>query len=208
MGAYLWVDQVIRMTGPAEHQPQYTAAEYFALEAQREVRHEFFEGEFFAIAGAGIAHNTIAQNFILKLRPALRGKNCRVQIEAVQLAVEESRHYTYPDVMVSCDPADQHKSQQLHSPVLIVEVLSPSRGLKFNQYKKLPSLRHYLLVSQATWLVEWYQLTDYGAWAHTALAEAEDALAIPELGLAMTLAEGYEEAGVGPAKLDFGSEGR
>lgn len=197
--------------GRAEQQKQCTPAEYFALEAQSEVRHEFFEGEIFAMAGASIAHNTIAQNFILKLRPALRGKNCRVQIEAVRLAVEEGRHYAYPDVMVSCDPADQRESQQLHLPILIVEVLSSSteaydRGLKFNQYKKLPSLRHYLLVSQTTWLVEWYQLTEYGAWAYTALAEAEDALSIPELGLAMTLAEVYDEAGVAPLKLNFGAE--
>lgn len=194
--------------GHPEHQKHYTAAEYFALEAQSEVRHEFFEGEVFAMAGASIAHNTIAQNFILKLRPALRGKNCRVQLEAVRLMVEEGRHYTYPDVMVSCDPADQRESQHLRSPVLIVEVLSPSteaydRGLKFNQYKKLPSLRHYLLVSQTTWLVEWYQLTEHGVWAHTALAEAEDMLAIPDLGLLMTLADVYEEAGVAPMKLNF-----
>lgn len=57
--------------------------------------------------------------------------------------------------MVSCDPDDQRENQQLHKLLLIVEVLSPSteaydRGLEFNQYKKLPSLRHYLLVSQHT----------------------------------------------------------
>ena len=197
--------------GQAEHQKQYTVADYFALEAQSEVRHEFFEGEIFAMAGASIAHNTIAGNFYVTLRQSLRGKKCRVQMEAVRLAVEEGRHYTYPDVMVSCDPTDQRESQQLHLPIIIIEVLSPSteaydRGLKFNQYKKLPSLRHYLLVSQATWLVVWYQLTEHGAWAHTALAEAEDALAIPELGLAMTLAEVYEEAGVAPMKLNFEAE--
>jgi len=198
--------------GQAELQPfQYTPEEYFALEEKSEVRHEFYEGEIFAMAGASIAHNTIAGNFYIALRSSLRGKKCRAQMEAVRLAVQENQHYTYPDVMVSCDPADQRESQQLHHPVLIVEVLSPSteaydRGLKFNQYKKLPSLRHYLLVSQTTWLVEWYQLTEHGAWAHTALAEAEDALAIPELGLAMTLAEVYEEAGVVPMKLNFGTE--
>ncbi|GAA4507939.1 Uma2 family endonuclease [Hymenobacter ginsengisoli] len=199
--------------GRPEQQKQYTADDYFALEAQSEVRHEFFEGEIFAMAGASIAHNTIVGNFYIMLRQSLRGKNCRVQLEAVRLAVEEGRHYTYPDVMVSCDPADQRESQQLRNPVLIVEVLSPSteaydRGLKFNQYKKLPSLRHYLLVSQTTWLVEWYQLTEHRAWAHTALAEAEDTLAIPELGLTMTLADVYEEAGVAPLKLNFGSEGQ
>lgn len=197
--------------GYAGQKQKCTTAEYFELEAHSEVRHEFFEGEIFAMAGASIAHNTIAGNCYIMLRQSLRGKKCRVQLEAVRLAVEEGRHYTYPDVMVSCDPADQRESQQLHRPVLIVEVLSPSteaydRGLKFNQYKKLPSLRHYLLVSQTTWLVEWYQLTEHGAWAHTALAEAEDALTIPELGMTMTLAEVYEEAGVAPMKLNFKSE--
>jgi Uma2 family endonuclease len=200
--------------GQAEPLPRRsTAEEYLALELASEVRHEFFEGEVFAMAGASIAHNTIAGNFYMTLRQSLRGKNCRVQMEAVRLAVEENRHYTYPDVMVRCDPADQRESQHLHLPVLIVEVLSPSteaydRGLKFNQYKKLPSLRHYLLVSQTTWLVEWYQLTEYGAWAHTALAEANDALAIPELGLAMTLVDIYEEADVAPMKLNFEAEAK
>lgn len=195
--------------GQPELQPRhYTAEEYFALEAVSDTRHEFFEGEVFAMAGESIAHNTIAQNFILALRPALRGKRCQVIMETVQLAVEENRHYTYPDIVVSCNPQDQHENQRLHHPLLIVEVLSPSteaydRGLKFNQYKKLPSLRHYLLVSQKTWLVEWYQLSEHGVWGHTALAEAEDAVIIPELGLTMTLVQVYEEAGIAPMQAGF-----
>ncbi|MDQ2769938.1 MAG: Uma2 family endonuclease [Bacteroidota bacterium] len=195
--------------GQPELQPHhYTAEEYFALEAQSDVRHEFFEGEVFAMAGESIAHNTIAQNFVLALRPALRGKTCRVQMEGIQLAVEANRHYTYPDIVVSCDPDDQRESRRLHHPLLIVEVLSPSteaydRGLKFNQYKKLTSLRHYLLVSQKTWLVEWYQLSEHGLWGHTALAEAADAVVIPELNLTLTLVQIYEEAGVVPMAAGF-----
>jgi len=154
--------------GQPEMQPRrYTAEEYFALEEKGEIRHEFFEGEVFAMAGESIAHNIIAQNFVLALRPALRGKNYQVMMETVQLAVGANRHYTYPDIVVSCDPQDRQESRRLHQPVLIVEVLSPSteaydRGLKFNQYKKLPSLRHHLLVSKKTWLVEWYQLSEHG----------------------------------------------
>ena len=198
--------------GHPETQPRrHTADEYFTLEAQSSLRHEFFEGEVFAMAGESIAHNTIVQNFVLTLRPALRGKKCQVIIETVQLAVEASRHYTYPDVVVSCDPQDQQESRRLHHPVLIVEVLSPSteaydRGLKFNQYKKLPSLRHYLLVSQKTWLVEWYQLGEHGVWGHTALAEATDAVVIPGLNLTMTLVQIYEEAGVAPMAAGFAAE--
>ncbi|RYE91342.1 MAG: Uma2 family endonuclease [Cytophagaceae bacterium] len=144
---------IFGFVGHAEVQPHYyTAAEYFALEEKSEIRHEFFGGEIFAMAGASIAHNTIALNVAILLRQNLRGEKCRVQVEAVRLAVDENQHYTCPDVMVNCDPHSQRESQQLHRPVLIVEVLSPAtgaydRGLKFNQYKKLPSLRHYLLVS-------------------------------------------------------------
>ena len=198
--------------GQVEIPPRrYTPEEYFALEAEGSVRHEFFEGEVFAMAGESIAHNTISLNMAMACRQALRGRQCRVQMEGIQLAVEANRHYTYPDIVVSCDPQDQHESRRLYNPLLIVEVLSPSteaydRGLKFNQYKKLPSLRHYLLVSQKTWLVEWYQLSEHGIWGHTALAEAEDAVVIPELNLTMTLAQIYEEAGVSPMKAGFTEE--
>ena len=85
---------------------RYTVDEYFALEEKGEIRHEFFEGEVFAMAGGSIAYNTIVQNFVLTLRPALRGNRCRVAIETVQLAVEAGRHYTYPDIVVSCDQQD------------------------------------------------------------------------------------------------------
>ena len=192
---------------------RYTTKEYFALEEKGEIRHEFFEGEVFAMVGESIAHNIIAQNFVLALRPALRGKNCQVIMETVQLAVEANRHYTDPDpdIVVSCDQQDRQGSRRRHHPVLIVEVLSPSteaydRGLKFNQYKKLPSLRHYLLVSQKTWLVEWYQLSEHGVWGHTALAEAADAVIIPELNLTLALEQIYEEAGVAPMKAGFAAE--
>ena len=191
--------------------PRYSAEEYFALEEKSPVRHEFFEGEVFAMAGASSTHNDIVQNFVLALRPRLRGSGCQVKIETMRLAIEPGHHYAYPDVMVSCDPHDQRESQQLHSPVLIVEVLSPSteaydRGLKFNQYKKLPSLRHYLLVSQKTWLVEWYQLTEHGVWGHTVLTEAEDAAFIAELNLTLTLTQIYEEVGIAPMKIGFAAE--
>ena len=165
------------------------------------------------MAGESIAHNTISLNVAMACRQALRGKRCRVQMEGSQLAVEANRHYTYPDIVVSCDPQDQHEQRRPHHPVFIVEVLSPSteaydRGLKFNQYKKLPSLRHYLLVSQKTWLVEWYQLREHGVWGHTALAEAADAVVIPELNLTMTLVQIYEEAGVAPIAAGFAEEAK
>lgn len=192
--------------GQAEHKPRYTAAEYLALEAQSEVRHEFFEGEIFVMAGESIAHNLLALNISFALRQSLRGRGCRVLVEGVQLAVQENRHYTYPDVMVSCDPEDQRETRMLRHPVLLVEVLSPStaaydRALKFKKYKELPSLQHYLLISQHYWLVEWFRRGDNNEWSYTALTETTDILTIPALNLTLTLEQVYEETGLAPLRF-------
>ncbi len=153
---------------------RYSVAEYMALEVRSDVRHEFFEGEVFAMAGASIRHNLLIGNCFLALRTGLRGSKCRVFTESVQLAVERGRYYNYPDVAVTCTPADLAAERTIESPVLLIEVLSKStanrdRSWKFNQYKQLPTLRHYLLVSQTTCLVEWYRREESGVWSFTPL---------------------------------------
>ncbi|GAA4359830.1 Uma2 family endonuclease [Hymenobacter saemangeumensis] len=185
---------------------RYTVEEYFALEEQSEVRHEFFDGEVFAMAGASVPHNLLAVNFVSSFKQALRGRPCKAVMEGVQLAVQQGRHYVYPDVMISCDPADQLAQLTFQAPVLIVEVLSPStedydRGQKFNQYKKLPSLQHYLLVSQNSWLVEWRRREANNGWSFMPLVEETDALVIPELNISLTVAEIYEGTGVAPLRI-------
>lgn len=185
---------------------RYTVEEYLALEEQSEVRHEFFEGEIFAMAGADISHNLIGVNLVSAFKQALRGKPCRALMEGVQLAVQEGRHYTYPDVMITCDAADQQAKRIVKAPVLLIEILSPStseydRGRKFNQYKQLPSLQHYLLVSQTSWLVEWYRREPGNIWSFTPLVEAEDALVIPDLNINLTVAEIYEGTDVAPLRV-------
>lgn len=190
---------------------RYTVAEYMALEEQSDVRHEFFEGEVFAMAGATIRHNTMVLNCALALRAGLRGKSCRVFAESVQLAVEHGRYYNYPDVMVTCAPADLLAERTVESPTLLMEVLSKStenrdRSWKFNRYKQLPSLRHYLLVSQTTCLVEWYRREDSGVWSFTPFALFTDELFIPELNLTLRLQDIYEDTGVTQMTIRFDSE--
>ncbi|WP_046244220.1 Uma2 family endonuclease [Hymenobacter terrenus] len=193
--------------GQEEQQPRrYTVEEYLAMEEQSEVRHEYFDGEVFAMAGADVSHNLIGLNFAASFRQALRGKPCKVLMEGVQLAVQEGRHYTYPDVIITCDPEDQRAKRMLKAPVLLIEVLSPStaeydRGRKFNQYKQLPSLQHYLLVSQTSWLVEWYRREANNIWSFTPLVEAEDALVIPNLNINLSVVEIYEGTDVAPLRI-------
>lgn len=187
---------------------RYTVAEYFALEEASGTRHEFFEGEVFAMAGESKAHNLIAGNIYVSLRLALRGRGCQAFMENVQLAVRREQQYVYPDVLVTCSPHDAQQTRRIESPVLLVEVLSPStayydRGHKFKQYKTLPSLQHYLLVAQNRWLVEWYRRTPGNEWTHTVLTEPDEEIVVPELNFRLTLAQVYEDTQVAPLRPHF-----
>ena len=184
-----------------QQRQRYTVQEYMNLEVRSEVRHEFFEGEVFAMSGASIRHNLLIGNCFLALRAGLRGRECRVFFESVQLAVEHGRYYNYPDVAVTCAPADLVAERTIEAPVLLIEVLSKStqnrdRSWKFNQYKQLLSLRHYLLISQTICLVEWYRREESGVWSFTPLALFTDEMFIPELGLTLRLQDIYEDTGV------------
>ncbi|GAA4371697.1 Uma2 family endonuclease [Hymenobacter koreensis] len=179
----------------------YTVDEYMALELTSELRHEFFAGEVYAMSGGTSAHNTITLNCASSLRTALRGSGCRVYMESVQLAVAQGHYYTYPDVMVTCHPDDIAAERTMRHPVLIIEVLSPStadhdRSWKFNQYKQLASLQHYILVSQHVCLVEWFRREPSGVWSFTALADMTDVLEMPELGVTLRVQDIYDEVAV------------
>ena len=173
------------------------------------MRHEYFEGQVFAMAGGTKVHNLIKGNLIEHMRPALRKRGCQLFDETVKLATVDAgdkSRYTYPDIMVSCNAADRHDPQAVRQPVLIIEVLSPStaeydRSLKFLEYQKLLSLQHHLLVSQTKWLIEWYQREDRG-WFLTLLAHAEDVLRIPDLHIEVSLAQIYEDTDVAPLQVE------
>lgn len=145
----------------------YTPEEYFELEETSEIRHKYFEGEIFAMAGASKSHNVLAQNLAAGLRAALRGRGCQTFMEDVRLVMKENVYYVYPDVLVTCDPADRRDAYLVRHPVLIAEILSPStaeydRTKKFANYQKINSLRHYLLVSQTVWVVGWLRRDEAG----------------------------------------------
>jgi len=184
----------------------YTPEEYFELEAHSEIRHEYVEGEVFAMAGASIAHNLIKGNLVAALRTEARRRGCRVLDENVRLEVRQNALYVYPDVLVTCDPADRRETHIVRHPVLIAEIQSPStaeydRTEKFANYQKMPSLRHYLLVSQTAWVVEWFRRDEAGQWIYTLLHEPTGVLEIPDLGLVLPLRELYEDTDVAPLRL-------
>ena len=132
-------------------QPVFDAQAYLAWEAEQSTKHEYHDGEVFAMAGASDAHVTVAGNVYMALRNHLRGSPCNVFISDMKLRVEEDNAFFYPDVFVTCAESDRGQSHSKSAPVLVVEVLSPAtsaydRGAKFAAYRKLPTLREYALI--------------------------------------------------------------
>ena len=192
----------------------YTVEEYFAFEEQSGIRHEYYHGELFPLdgpdspegmAGGTKAHNKLIQNWVLALRLGLGERECEVFSENVRLAIEAGQYYNYPDVVVSCDPNDDDP-RTVHQPILIVEVLSRSteahdRGWKAEQYRQLPSLQQYVLVTQTRLLVESYTRVSDNTWNLVSYRQLTDMLPIPSLELAVSLADIYKRLHIPPLRL-------
>jgi len=149
-----------------------TEEEYLAMETESDLKHEYFEGEIFAMTGASEKHNLIAANVIGELRSQLKTKPCRVYPGDMRLKIEATGLYTYPDVMIVCGPrrfAEPGRTDTLTNPLVIIEVLSDStenydRGKKFQHYKSLNSLREYILISQHQEKIECWFKNERGIW--------------------------------------------
>jgi Uma2 family endonuclease len=135
------------------HSVDYSYADYLALEAASTTKHEYLGGQIFGMAGVTPEHAAIAAAVVALLFPQLRAGRCRVHDSDLRVRVAVTGLATYPDVTVVCGPRELHPEDQnaVTNPTLIVEVLSPGtagydRGDKFEHYKRIPSLRQYVLV--------------------------------------------------------------
>ncbi len=180
-----------------------TEDDYLRVEEAAAVKHEFVAGRVHAMAGASERHNRIALNIAFHLRAATRGRACRAFMADMKLRLDEGPVFYYPDAMLVCDPADDHPTYK-RAPCLIAEVLSPATGAidqreKWSAYRKLPSLRYYLLVdSERLWARAFFRDAQ-GNWLEQAL-ERDDALEVACDGtrLRLTLDDLYEDTGLLP----------
>ena len=148
----------------AQLQPHWlSVADYLAFEECSEVKHEYINGEIYAMAGASARHNRITLNLASRLIGHLRGSPCEVFVADVKLHLKELgvEIFYYPDLMVCCDPNDRDPYYRTR-PCLIVEVLSPSteridRREKLFAYQTIPSLREYLLIDPDKRCIEIYR---------------------------------------------------
>ncbi|MCA9911874.1 MAG: Uma2 family endonuclease, partial [Anaerolineae bacterium] len=140
----------------------WTVDEYLAMERDSDIKHEFINGEIFAIAGASREHTLITGNTLTLLNQQLQDTACEVYGSDMRVRVSPTR-YTYPDLSLVCDTPQftDDKPGSLLNPLLIIEVLSESteqkdRTIKFRDYRKLASLQGYILILQDTPHIELY----------------------------------------------------
>ena len=183
--------------GRAAQTPLFSAADYLVWEATQSERHEFIDGEVFAMAGAEDRHVTVAGNLYITLRQHLSGSACRTYMSDMRLHVAAANSYFYPDVLVTCSPLDLANAMVKSEPKLIVEVLSPTtaaydRGLKFGHYRTLPSLQEYLLVDLDTRASDCYRKGADGLWVLHPFARGE-AVELASVALTVTAAQLFAE---------------
>lgn len=177
--------------------PHLSAADYLAGEAQSDIKHEYINGEVYAMAGAEDAHVTIAGNLFSLLRSHVRGSGCRVFIADMKARIEDLNIYYYPDVMVTCDRRDREFSSFKRHPCLIVEVLSASteafdRGDKFADYQHLESLQEYVLINQKRQRVECFRRNEAGLWVLQSY-HAGDTVQLTSIGFECAIEQLYED---------------
>lgn len=176
----------------------YTYAEYLVLEEGSSVRHEFFDGEIYAMAGGTPTHAALAASIIGLVRAQLR-TGCRVYTSDLRVRIPETGLSTYPDVTVVCGQTiravdDPHA---VTNPVLLVEVTSHStedydRDEKLAQYQQLPSVQEVLIVSHRRVELLCHRRELDGNWT-ARHAGAGETLALASVGATLIVDEVYRD---------------
>ena len=183
-------------TGPFE---RISVDDYLLGEQQTDIKHEYLDGQVVAMGGASRAHGLLVISLSALLLPAARQKHCQLFAADMKLRLDHdgASYFYYPDLVLSCDPADRDPLF-VRTPCLLVEVLSPSTERidtreKLLAYRLLPSLREYLLLRQDTLHAELYQRRDDGGWTHQRLKQPDDAFSLLCLQVSVSLRDIYAD---------------
>ena len=175
----------------------FTPEEYFAWEEQQLAKHELIDGRVYAMIGGTRNHSDIAGNFLLIVKPHLRGSGYKVYNSDCRVNILNTPNYTYPDLSVTCDERDRENDMYITYPCLIVEVLSDSteacdRGKKFAKYRRNPHLVDYVLVSSDEIAVDVYHKNEGGEWVILSFREG-DRVELKSIDLIAPIEQVYED---------------
>ncbi|MBF0201364.1 MAG: Uma2 family endonuclease, partial [Desulfamplus sp.] len=169
------------MNAKPQEKLYWTPEKYLDFERDSDIRHEYFDGEIFAMTGASLTHNRISRNIAGELINKLKHSPCENFIGDMRVKIKAIEKYTYPDIVIACHDIELEKINGLDTllnPAVIIEILSDSteaydRGKKFLHYRLVPSLQEYILISQNHCQVEKYYKSDHGKWTYSSYEKME-----------------------------------
>lgn len=175
--------------------------EYLEQERESEERHEYVDGWMVDMAAtASWSHSAITSNIDRELGLQFKGTECRTASRDIIVSFPETNRYAYPDLVVVCGgpELDSERSDLLHNPRVVFEVLSPftmdyDRGEKFARYRQLDSLQEYLLIAQEESHVEHYVRQDDGSWRFTETDGLNATITLPSVEAKLPLSEVYRD---------------
>lgn len=180
---------------------RYTFRDYLAVEEAGTIKHEFLDGEIYAMAGGSPLHAALAAAVIAALGGRVPA-GCRVYSSDLRVRVVRTGLACYPDVTVICGAVqpDPESPDTATNPRVVVEVLSASTqefdlGEKLEHYQQIPSLEAVVYVWQDRRLVEVRERAVAGSGAWTTAASTVDAVTVRALGSALDVAAIYAAAG-------------
>jgi Uma2 family endonuclease len=173
---------------------------YLEMETASLIKHEYYNGDIFAMAGASIEHNKITSNLLGEFLSKLKGSPCKVFTSDLRINVVANTLFTYPDINVICGDLEklEGKFDTVTNPTVLVEVLSESikdydRGSKFMLYRDIPSLKEFILVdSTGGTRIEKYAKID-NVWQLSEYKTLIDIIHVKALQIEITMGEVYNE---------------
>jgi Uma2 family endonuclease len=188
---------------PSSQPLRMSPEEYLTFERAADMKHEYVDGEVRAMSGASLRHVTIVANLTIRIGEQVRGRGCRVLTSDMRVMAPGYPSYLYPDLAVVCGAPVMGDDQFdiLTNPTLLIEVLSPSssnydRGEKWEKYRRIESLREYLVVSQDRAHVERYTRQGERFWLLSEAAELAERVELESIGCTLTLSEIYEQVAI------------
>ncbi len=185
---------------PAPKYDRFTAEEYLEMEREALDKHEYYQGEIFAMSGASIPHNFIFSNVFGDLCIKLKGKSCRPFGSDFRVHIPKNTLFTYPDITIVCgkeEVVDDDVSDNLLNPSVTIELLSKStrnydKGKKFTLYQDIDSFKEYILIDTEKVHVERYIRNADNSWSLSEYKNIEDSFTIATVNITVQLKDVYE----------------
>lgn len=178
---------------------KFSVEEYLRFEKESSHKHEYFNQEIFAMAGASPRHNIIFSNVFRELAYHLKGHPCKPYGSDLRIHIPENNLFTYPDISVICGDIipSEIDADTATLPTIIIEILSPAtkdydRGGKFRLYRDIPMLREYILIDSEAISVEVFRINSQGNWELQEHRSNDETLILPTVGFLLPLKEMYE----------------